>query len=283
MSFGKGRATDQWFVICPARDLLVAEVFPSHQFDYFNGVPMMRRLNPLFLMASMSMLNLLSAAEQAPLDKPSQGNAITIQVNGRLQTGVMAIGAETTGTTIVADDIRFDVDWGRRTSLARRAQGLDGKSVRITGSLRQRTGPERGQRLIIEVSSMETNDEPKMSFQLDQLQWKKRPLLVFASQSDARPFEQQIVLLNESQPGLADRDMAIIRVLGNNQATVDGKELTQQSIERLRSEFRVPTDQFTVILVGKDGTEKLRRTEPVSMRDLFELIDSMPMRQREIR
>ena len=37
-----------------------------------------------------------------------------------------------------------------------------------------------------------------------------------------------------------------------------------------------------VLLIGKDGGVKLRSTEPVSTDELFALIDSMPMRRREM-
>jgi hypothetical protein len=36
------------------------------------------------------------------------------------------------------------------------------------------------------------------------------------------------------------------------------------------------------VLVGKDGGVKLERSGPVSLSVIFALIDSMPMRQREM-
>ena len=39
---------------------------------------------------------------------------------------------------------------------------------------------------------------------------------------------------------------------------------------------------FTLILVGKDGTEKLRSHKAVEVETLFETIDAMPMRIREM-
>ncbi|MCS4120976.1 hypothetical protein GGP45_001318 [Salinibacter ruber] len=45
----------------------------------------------------------------------------------------------------------------------------------------------------------------------------------------------------------------------------------------------MPDDAFRVVLVGKDGTEKRREAEPVSARSVFDTIDAMPMRQREMR
>ena len=36
------------------------------------------------------------------------------------------------------------------------------------------------------------------------------------------------------------------------------------------------------MLIGKDGGVKLRQEEPISVADLFALIDSMPMRKQEM-
>jgi len=44
----------------------------------------------------------------------------------------------------------------------------------------------------------------------------------------------------------------------------------------------VQAGTFQVLLIGKDGGVKLRSSGPVSMKDLFGLIDSMPMRQQEM-
>jgi hypothetical protein len=37
-----------------------------------------------------------------------------------------------------------------------------------------------------------------------------------------------------------------------------------------------------VVLIGKDGGEKLRREEGGTLREIFGLIDTMPMRRREM-
>ena len=38
---------------------------------------------------------------------------------------------------------------------------------------------------------------------------------------------------------------------------------------------------FAAVLVGRDGGEKFRSSEPVPAEKLFGLIDAMPMRRRE--
>jgi len=47
--------------------------------------------------------------------------------------------------------------------------------------------------------------------------------------------------------------------------------------------FDVAKGNFAVILIGKDGTKKLRQSSPLETDTLFSVIDAMPMRQREMR
>jgi hypothetical protein len=49
----------------------------------------------------------------------------------------------------------------------------------------------------------------------------------------------------------------------------------------LRDRLSARVGKFTVVLIGKDGGEKLRRSDEVDLGEIFSLIDSMPMRQRE--
>ncbi len=53
--------------------------------------------------------------------------------------------------------------------------------------------------------------------------------------------------------------------------------------ERLRSTFGVRPDDATAILIGKDGGEKQRQPLGERLDPLLDLIDGMPMRQRETR
>ena len=46
--------------------------------------------------------------------------------------------------------------------------------------------------------------------------------------------------------------------------------------------YKIPTSPFTIILIGKDKTEKFRSIKPVPAQTLFEIIDAMPMRRAEV-
>ena len=64
---------------------------------------------------------------------------------------------------------------------------------------------------------------------------------------------------------------------------MDAAPLDRQMAISIREQFAVPPQDYTVVLVGKDGGVKLKRDEYVSLAAVFGLIDSMPMRQNEMR
>ncbi|MEO1693625.1 MAG: DUF4174 domain-containing protein [Pseudomonadota bacterium] len=113
-------------------------------------------------------------------------------------------------------------------------------------------------------------------------QWKKRPLIIFAPANDTAAWLQQRTLLTSRRRGLRERDMVVIAVLGDRVTTLVGRG-PGRSAAALRRRFGVDKDRFRVLLVGKDGGVKLASSAPVSTKRLFGLIDSMPMRRREMR
>jgi hypothetical protein len=57
----------------------------------------------------------------------------------------------------------------------------------------------------------------------------------------------------------------------------------EAALQERRLEVRHEHDEkFSAVLVGLDGTEKKRWTGPVDPRELFAIVDEMPMRQQEI-
>lgn len=76
------------------------------------------------------------------------------------------------------------------------------------------------------------------------------------------------------ESGIEERDLLVIPHFENDA----GEEATS-----LRDRFDVGSGMFTAVLVGKDGGEKFRSRNPIPPQDLFERIDAMPMRRREMR
>jgi hypothetical protein len=116
---------------------------------------------------------------------------------------------------------------------------------------------------------------------LSDLQWQKRPLLVFApTQNDVR-LQEQIGLLKGAIEGLNERDVHINFISTDEVISATEPRLEEKS-DNLRKRFDI-SDSFAVLLVGKDGTVKLRDTSPVEPKKLFQTIDAMPMRQKEMK
>ena len=80
--------------------------------------------------------------------------SITVTVAGTLRTGIVAIGGETTGTTITAKGIKWELDFGKNAELRTTAEKLDGKRVTVIGTLERHAGVEVKERWIIIVTSL---------------------------------------------------------------------------------------------------------------------------------
>ncbi len=96
---------------------------------------------------------------------------------------------------------------------------------------------------------------------------ENRLLFIFGKEEQALLVKQQLKLLDEVQPGVSERDIKIIVV-------------NRQSV--LCRQYNVKPGEFTVILTGKDNSEKLRTNELLLPAQLFSLIDAMPMRKQEM-
>ena len=122
---------------------------------------------------------------------------------------------------------------------------------------------------------------PSSPTTLDALRDHYRPLLVFAASPAEPALLAQLHMLKDSIPGLTRRDIVVIAIPYGTPPSTD-VALTPEAAIETRRRFHVAPPDFTVILLGKDGGEKLRSTKPVSFTRLQEKIDAMPMRQQEM-
>jgi hypothetical protein len=97
---------------------------------------------------------ILTCAAMLAADSALAEESITVTVVGTLRTGIVAIGGETTGTTITAKGIKFELDFGKKAELRAAAEKLDGKLVTVSGTLERRAGVEIKERWIVTVTSM---------------------------------------------------------------------------------------------------------------------------------
>lgn len=116
---------------------------------------------------------------------------------------------------------------------------------------------------------------------LSSLRNQKRVLLVFAN-GDNREAEAQLTVAAGHAEGFRERDLVLAGIAGTNPA-VPTVTLTPKEEARAGQRFHVRHGEFTVVLLGKDGGEKLRSHAAVSWESLQGTIDAMPMRKDEMR
>lgn len=112
---------------------------------------------------------------------------------------------------------------------------------------------------------------------LAELKWNKRILVLFAEDGSSR-LKQQVDLLKNRTPEMDDRDMLVLQVSETDVKSVYG-EAPRLDAAALRAEAGIAGSDFTAVLIGKDGGEKLRSNDVLKEKDIFDLIDSMPMRR----
>jgi hypothetical protein len=118
---------------------------------------------------------------------------------------------------------------------------------------------------------------------LSQYTWKNRLLLLFAPDRSHPYFESLQQALMERRADAMVRDLVVFEILASGTSRVDGADIDSNTSRSLQERFQISPSDFSVILIGKDGGIKLKRGEQTNLEDIFGLIDSMPMRQEEIR
>jgi len=125
--------------------------------------------------------------------------------------------------------------------------------------------------------------EEAMSMDLTQFQWKNRLLFLFAPDGNSPLFKNLQSQIMAQKAEVEDRDLVVFEVLAKGPSRMNTASLDRQQADSIRDHFAVPRNTFSLILVGKDGGIKLKRNDQIDLGAVFELIDSMPMRQDEMR
>ena len=106
---------------------------------------------------------------------------------------------------------------------------------------------------------------------LTQYLWKRRVVLSFSAAESTPERISLLKQIKQYQCEFDDRQMVHVDLIAGSS---DHQLLSRQ--------FSVPNKNFNLVLLGKDGDVKLLTSQP-SVENLLTLIDTMPMRQRELR
>jgi len=104
--------------------------------------------------------------------------------------------------------------------------------------------------------------------------WKKRLLLIFSPSESYSDYKIQKEELDRQIAEVEDRDLLVFEILDAKVDHTASFTVSHEYGESLRQRFGVKTGQFTIILLGKDGWEKLRGTKYIPAEDIFSLIDT---------
>jgi hypothetical protein len=111
-------------------------------------------------------------------------------------------------------------------------------------------------------------------------QWQNRVLVLLVPTRQHPAFHSQQKLFEGQKAAFADRDLVLLEAIGDQ--PVQMKEGAETAAS-LRERYRVAPDEFTLLLLGKDGGEKFRSAAPVPPEKIYGIIDAMPMRKSEMR
>lgn len=103
---------------------------------------------------------------------------------------------------------------------------------------------------------------------LNPYRWHNRPLVIFAPSKSDTAYVEQMAMLEKNKTALADRDIIVL----TDTSPSDKGQLRRQ----------LNPKGFEVVLVGKDGGMKMRKTTPLNTEVLFSTIDQMPMRKAKL-
>lgn len=120
---------------------------------------------------------------------------------------------------------------------------------------------------------------------IDESLTQNRVIYLFALSKNEPRLVQQLKFLGENLEGQAERDLVVTPTIFVMDKSREKDKTENASIEKhsIAYPFINIRNPFCLILVGKDGTEKLRSYEPLPIKKIFSLIDQMPMRLEEIK
>ena len=125
-------------------------------------------------------------------------------------------------------------------------------------------------------------NDPLTDVDLSVLRWQNRVLVIFSGDIESAEYQAQLQLIIDHREGITDRELKVISIFEGDNSNIDGTNLSSSSVNLIKNRFETKKNTFRFILIGKDGAVKLDSPETVSMDVLFNRIDQMPMRRREM-
>ncbi len=113
--------------------------------------------------------------------------------------------------------------------------------------------------------------------------WQNRLVLILAEDSSNPLFQEQVQVFQDEEEGLQDLRIVVFQALPQRYTRGTQQLPNWISGDQLYESYKSQDSSFEVLLLGLDGGIKLRRHRVVTVDELYELINTMPMRRAELR
>jgi hypothetical protein len=115
---------------------------------------------------------------------------------------------------------------------------------------------------------------------LEPYEWENRVLIIFEDAGAKQSWAQEsLVMVGDKH--FKERDMVVLRISDKVEPLV-GEAAPGIDARALRRDLGVGDTAFRAVLIGKDGGVKLKSSSPICAATLFNTVDAMPMRRREM-
>lgn len=122
---------------------------------------------------------------------------------------------------------------------------------------------------------------------MEKHQWKNRIIIIQASDERSPLYKDQLSVFSDSESAFIERKLVLYEIVGDKYRIRDFQKTDHsgdwQNLKDQPGFLTGNKKPFSVFLIGLDGGVKLKKTDILTQKELFGLIDSMPMRRQELR
>lgn len=134
---------------------------------------------------------------------------------------------------------------------------------------------------------MTHKEEPMktQSIKLSDFGWEKRIVVLYATDKENESYQTQLIRISNSKKDFEERNLITISIFKDSEnGYLNNDPIDIDSTEAIVDRFDLNEENRNVaILVGYDGGEKERYELPVELEKIYALIDTMSIRQMEMR
>ncbi len=128
----------------------------------------------------------------------------------------------------------------------------------------------------------ESDRTAQKKLNLEAYRGQNRLLLFFAPTPQHDTYQQQQAALEGYAAEMQERDLLTFSLFEDARSYAGSVEVGRAEVDRLRADHQVQPRAFTILLIDKDGDEKLRQQHPLQPDALMHLIDGLVTRQQEV-